>query len=174
MRTALQVDAARASQEAAEAEASELQAQLDLQAVLNGQLVGQLQDSTAELAQARPCQDLPVVRVQAQGSSGVSRCSLHFACACARRAACEAAGVHRRGGIGCPPKRRSLSVPVQQLTKAHWHAARGCRQTEHRACAPESKLVHATLIACTAQASLETRRSSDTGTCRSKSMLLSA
>lgn len=47
----MQVEAARAGEQRAEAEATELQAQLDLQAVLNGQLVAQLQDGQAELSQ---------------------------------------------------------------------------------------------------------------------------
>ena len=50
-RADVQVEAARAGEQRAEAEATELQAQLDLQAVLNGQLVAQLQDGEAELSQ---------------------------------------------------------------------------------------------------------------------------
>ena len=54
-----QVVAARSAQARAEAEASELQAQLDLQAVLNGQLVAQVQDHAADLAKVRSLLDFP-------------------------------------------------------------------------------------------------------------------
>ena len=68
-----QVAVARSAQARAGAEASELQAQLDLQAVLNGQLVAQVQDHAADLAKVHALLGFPDVPGTCSGRAGEAR-----------------------------------------------------------------------------------------------------